>query len=93
MAELPSPYNTVRLRPYNLVTDWFAPGNSRALAYLMSAYQVKTIIELGTWMGASAIQMARMLPDDGVLYAIDTYGIVDTLSHEVGTLYQIKDED
>lgn len=34
-------------------------------------YQPKTILELGTYCGYSAIRMAKFLPEDGKLYTID----------------------
>ena len=36
-------------------------------------FDVRTIIELGPWMGASTTFLAKMLPDDGKIYAVDHF--------------------
>jgi predicted O-methyltransferase YrrM len=34
---------------------------------------VATIIEVGTYMGRSAVHMAKLIPENGKLYAVDTF--------------------
>lgn len=41
----------------------------------MGRYEIKTIIELGSWLGSSTALMARLLPLGGRIYAVDTFDI------------------
>lgn len=38
---------------------------------LIRKYNVKTVIEVGSWLGLSTIHIARTIPEDGVVYAVD----------------------
>lgn len=68
-AALPSPYNELEeLLPYN-PQGWF--HNGPQIENLMRTYKVRTIIEVGSWMGQSTIHMASLLPKKGKLYAVD----------------------
>jgi cephalosporin hydroxylase len=52
---------------------WFSTENKKNLEYLITTYKPKCIVELGTWLGLSAIHMASILPDYGIVYAIDDW--------------------
>jgi len=41
------------------------------LAWLVKAHHVETIVEIGTFLGYSALWMARALPEGGMLHAIE----------------------
>jgi predicted O-methyltransferase YrrM len=40
---------------------------------LINHYPIKTVIEVGTWMGGSTRHIAELLPEDGIVYGIDTF--------------------
>lgn len=67
-ATLPPPYDTVDLMPYN-PQGWYANGPS--MEYLLKRTNVKTVIEVGSWLGLSTRHIASTIPDDGVVYAVD----------------------
>lgn len=68
-ASLPSPYDSLsEVRPF---VDHGCYDNSRQLHSLIERYKVKTIIEIGCWLGKSTIDLARALPENGKIYAID----------------------
>jgi predicted O-methyltransferase YrrM len=50
---------------------WLSKNNQEMLAFFFEQYDIQTVIEIGTWLGKSAFFMAKMLPEDGRLYAID----------------------
>ncbi len=47
------------------------PEEAKLLQFLIKTSGIKTIVEIGTLAGYSAISMARALPDDGHLYTIE----------------------
>lgn len=47
------------------------PEQARFLAWLVAAFEIKQVIELGVFTGYSALSMAQELPEDGHLYACD----------------------
>lgn len=68
-AELPSPYNEIEVLPRRYFNRWFK--NAQELDRLIEEHDVKIIVELGTWLGASAIYMAKQIPPDGKIYCVD----------------------
>ena len=58
--------------PYN-PHNYFSPYNLRGFFRLLNIYPIKTIIEVGTWMGGSTRYMAEILPEDGIIYGVDTF--------------------
>ena len=48
-----------------------SPFEGRLLQFLIRTFQVKTVIEVGTLFGYSAICMARSLPDDGRVITLE----------------------
>ena len=45
--------------------------DARILEFLIKSSAIKTIVEVGTLAGYSAIRMARALPDDGHVYTLE----------------------
>jgi hypothetical protein len=70
-AELPHPYNSLKeVRPF-VDQGWYC--NTVQLGELIKRYHVKTIIEIGVWIGQSTMDMARKIPHDGKIYAVDHF--------------------
>ena len=76
MANLPAPYNQITLRPYD-GQGFFGKGNRTKLTELIKTHRPNTIVEVGVWLGTSAIFMAELLAQrkdtKPVLYAIDHF--------------------
>jgi predicted O-methyltransferase YrrM len=66
--ELPAPYNTVDVMPFN-PQGWYRNGPS--MEWLIRRAKAKTVIEVGSWLGLSTRHIAKTLPEDGVVYAVD----------------------
>jgi len=71
--DIPEPYASLAHLPLNMGTSVFRKANQDNLAMFIKTYKPKTIIELGAFLGVSAIFMAEMMPSDGKLYAIDNW--------------------
>jgi len=69
--ELPSPYNQVKLMPSN-PQGWHE--NHTPLQRLIQLHNVRTVVEVGSWLGLSTIDLAQMIPEDGKIYAVDIWG-------------------
>lgn len=66
---VPAPYDTVKtLLPFNEF-GWYS--NDWQLKQLIEERRVKTIIEVGSFLGLSTRALASYLPTGGVVYAID----------------------
>lgn len=70
VSQLPEPYKNARLMPFNS-HGWH--GNGHLLEELIRKHNVKTVVEVGSWMGLSTRDIATMLPEGGIVYAIDTW--------------------
>lgn len=64
------PYNSIEVLPFN-PHNWY--GNDLYIEKIIKHYKVKTIVELGSWLGGSARHMAGLIPEDGIVYAIDNW--------------------
>ncbi len=58
-------------RASGLPAIWISPGQAAFLQILLRAARARTVIEVGTLAGYSAIAMARALPDDGRVTTIE----------------------
>jgi predicted O-methyltransferase YrrM len=56
--------------------------NCKQLEALIHSHNVKTIIEVGSFFGASTRQMASCLPEDGIIYAVDHF--MGSVEHQPG---------
>lgn len=69
LAELPYPYNTLKeVLPFNPNGMYI---NAVPMEKLLRERGVKVAIELGSWLGKSTRHIAAVLPDEGVVYAVD----------------------
>jgi len=89
---LPSPYNELsEILPFN-GHGWYE--NGQWLSKLIRKNNVKTVIEVGSWLGSSTRHIASMLPENGMVYAIDTWegsvehALNNNFSGMLPTLYQ-----
>ena len=71
-GEIQEPYKSIKVLPFDS-HGWFRQGNQKNLNFLISKYKPKVIVELGTWLGSSAIFMASRLDEDGKLYSVDDW--------------------
>jgi len=71
--DLAEPYASLAHLPLNMGTGVFSEANKANLEHFIKKYTPKTIVEVGAFLGASAIFMASIMPKDGRLYAIDNW--------------------
>lgn len=65
--------------PYSLIESplplfmhgWFKDECREGLKRLIEENRVKTVVELGSWLGQSTLYMASLLPEEGKVFAID----------------------
>jgi Methyltransferase domain len=69
-AQVSEPYRSIVDLPFD-PHGWF--GNAQQLDKFLQGKNIKTVIEVGSWLGASTRYIAASMADDGVLYAIDTW--------------------
>ena len=89
MAE---PYRSLKVLP-PLLHGWMNEANARHLEHLIGKNKPKVIIELGTWLGKSAMFMAEKAGTDTVIYCIDHWypqevDNIPELEKLLPTLYQ-----
>lgn len=68
---LSTPYNSLE---HVLKFDdhgWYA--NAEWIAKLFVHNSIRTVIEVGSWLGKSTRHIAQLLPTDGKIYAVDTW--------------------
>ncbi len=66
--DLPPPYDTAEILPF-LSHGWYANGTQ--IESLIKQHHIKTIIEVGSWLGTSTRHMASCLPENGKVFAVD----------------------
>lgn len=86
---LPPPYNEATLLPYN-PHGWY--NNHAPLEMLITRLQPKTVIEVGSWMGLSTMDIAQMLPAGGIVYAVDTWEGSPNETHDPTILESLYDQ-
>ena len=63
------PYSTLQeILPYHQHSQY---QNAAMMGYLIKNHHVKVVVEVGSWMGASTIDIAEKIPEDGIVYAVD----------------------
>jgi len=80
-ASLPKPYSELKTVLAKNNHGWF--GNGPQLDELFKKQKIEKIIEVGSWLGLSTFHMAKMLPNNGKIYAVD---------HWVGSVEHTSDE-
>lgn len=71
--DIPEPYASLANWPLNMGTCLFRKANQDNLECFIKKYKPKTIVEVGSFLGVSAIFMASLMSEDGRLYAIDNW--------------------
>ncbi len=83
-------YDSINLLPFD-PHGWFF--NSDQLVEICETLQPKTVIEVGSWLGASTRFIAELIPAEGKLYAVDTWLGSDEQAHKkdprLHRIYQI----
>jgi hypothetical protein len=73
LKSLPSPYCDLKfILPFHPFGYYF---NSDYIIKLFKHNNIKTVIEIGTFLGLSARHIATLLPEDGKLYAVDPFDV------------------
>lgn len=71
-TQYPEPYNSIKILPYKS-HGWFEETNKKHLIQFIKELEPSTIIEVGSWLGSSTLEMARHLKKGSRLYAVDTW--------------------
>ena len=75
-------YDSIEVLPYKM-HGWHL--HEAQVKDLFSRKDIRTVIEVGSWLGKWTIQIAKMLPEGGVIYAVDHWkGSVE--HHNAGSL-------
>ena len=81
------PYANVDLLPF-CGDGWYVNGGQ--IRRIFRKNKIKTVVEVGSWMGASTRHIATLLPEGGQVYAVDHWQ--GSIEHEgngvLGSLYQ-----
>jgi len=67
---LPEPYKSVMLLKPDF-HGWLSDHNKRKLQDFVTALQPQIILEVGSWLGLSAIFFASLVPNETKIYAVD----------------------
>lgn len=70
LESMPEPYNSIELLPFD-DHGWLALENKKFLELFVKKLKPKVVVELGSWLGKSAIFMGKLLDKDAKLYCID----------------------
>ncbi len=82
--DLPEPYNQIELMPFNSHGFY---TNGPQIEFLIRTYNIKTIVEVGCWLGTSTRHMASLIPPSGRVYAVDHWK--GSAEHQPGQTYWI----
>jgi predicted O-methyltransferase YrrM len=80
--DLPEPYQGFDLLPPDH-HGWYS--NAQQIQGIFANHSIKTVIEVGSWLGNSTLHIASLLPRDGKIYAVDHWkGSVEHQPGEAG---------
>lgn len=88
VANYPPPYDSIDVLPFN-PQGWYINGPS--MEWLIRRGNVKIIIEVGSWLGLSTRHLAKTIPEDGIVYAVDHWKgspNEDNSSFDIPNLYR-----
>lgn len=71
-SDMPEPYRSIKTLPEDR-HGWFLESNRENLYHFILQRKPQVVVELGTWLGASAIFMAQLLNEGAILYAVDDW--------------------
>ncbi len=75
----PEPYNSIKVLPLALLTfgprnyGWFPLRNKVNLNNFIARHKPMVVVQVGIWLGLSALYLADLLPPGGTMYAVDTW--------------------
>ncbi len=78
----PEVYQNVTVLPFD-PHGWY--GHHAVFRKLIRKSRAKVAIEVGSWLGASTRDIAKLLPGNGVVYAVDTWK--GSVEHQPGEPY------
>jgi Methyltransferase domain len=78
---LPPPYDEAQILPF-LEQGWY--NHAAFFEDYLKRNPVKTVIEVGSWLGTSTRHIAKCLPEDGKIYAVDHW--LGSEEHQSGHL-------
>lgn len=71
-TQKPEPYSSISVLPFYMLS-FFSAETQKYLKQFLQDYKPKVIVDLGSWMGASAAFMAFLMQEEGRLYAVDYF--------------------
>ena len=72
VAELPEPFNISPVLPESL-WGWLGTKNQKYLEKFIVENKPQKVVEIGTWLGLSAIFIAKKLQSGAILFCIDPW--------------------
>lgn len=75
----PEVYNTTEVLPFE-PHGWY--GHHEIFTEWITKKRIKIAIEIGSWLGASTRDIAKLLPRHGVVFAVDTWK--GSIEHQPG---------
>lgn len=86
-SDLPEPYSQLdEVLPFD-PQGWY--GNKRPMKRLIAENEVKVVVEVGSWLGASTRHIAQCLPKNGKVYAVDHW--LGSAEHQPGQPFWRED--
>jgi hypothetical protein len=83
-TELPEPYKSVQLLDFN-GHGFF--GNAEPMKNLILENHVKVAIEVGCWLGSMTRYIANLIPENGLVYAVDHW--LGSEEHQPGQVFAV----